>query len=173
MVDRGELLLADVAVLGDDRFADVLIAMYIVRYEVVWRVHVGRGEHWLASERPNTGFVQHLIVTRGGGGLALAHRGLHHRPSRFGIGVKHERYRVEKLLPFLGRDGHEERTIGRDAGEQLRRRTELLAKRKTAGVMIVDVTPSAATRTYLPALTATPMRTRWRHRLAGPVDTRP
>ena len=131
-MDRGELLLADVAVLRHDRFGRVVLALCIggcPRGAVAKQIHVGRREHRLAAQFANAGFLQHAVVATGRIELPLLGRGLHHGATGARIRVKHVSDRVEEALTLLERDVHQPRTIGDHLLQQRGSGAEVVAER--------------------------------------------
>ena len=85
MMDGGVILLADVAVLRLDHFAELRVIRHFLLREIRRRQDVRRGEDRLAAQRADAGLIQHGLVALGLLGLALAHAGLHQPAARIHI----------------------------------------------------------------------------------------
>ena len=112
----------------------VLLALVVRSMQLGW-IHIRGREHRSPTQRADARFVQHAIVAAGRSRLALAHRGLDHRSTRLGVGVKDQGHGVQELLALVGRNWNENRTIADDSGEQLCRHAELFSERRVRRVV--------------------------------------
>ena len=118
VVDVGELLLADVAVLGLDRLPEVGIAGLFALLEAAGRKNVGTGVDRLAAEGPDPGGVARLLLAAHPGGLALAHRGPDQPAAGEGVGRVDVAGRLDQAVPVVGGHAEEECAVGHDPFEQ-------------------------------------------------------
>ena len=101
VMNRGVVLLADVAVLRLDDFAKLRVALDFSLLEVGGRIDVRRGENFLATQLADAGFVQPRLIAFHLRHLALTHLGLHETPALADVGAEDVACRLNQPGVFL------------------------------------------------------------------------
>ena len=116
VMDRREVLLADVAVDGLAQLRNVRLVVH--RIGAHGRKDVRRGEHRLATKLANPGLGVHAILVSHDRRFLLLDRFLAKAAAGVNVGAEHDAHGVEQPLPILGGHAREQAAILSDLFEE-------------------------------------------------------
>ena len=141
MMNRRVVLLADVAILRLDDFAEIRVALNILLRELDERNQIRRGEDFFPAQLANPGFIEFGLVPLNFLRFALAHFGLHQPPPGVYVRAVNLTRRLEQTHSFLLRKPGEQRAVCRRLFENLGGRFQLRGRRmvflRSAGFAVV------------------------------------
>ena len=118
VMDRREVLLADVAVNGLAQLTGVRLAVHTRVIEARGRKDVRRGEHRLAAQLPDAGFGVDAVLVAHDRRFLLLDGFLAQATTRIDVGAEDDADRVDQTLAIFGRDAREHAAIGADLFEE-------------------------------------------------------